>query len=568
MVKLPFIPAPYPDEILGSWLARVSLHNGSGCWRVLLEETGFGRRMVYNIFDLPPHSTKLENLLNALGINYDIAITTLTTYSYWSTFDADLNVQRALQGAPSSPALRRRTFGPSDRVLNRLWIANKFGETFQPLYCPECLRDDFDVYGGLYWHRSHQLPNVFVCGLHQCTLLDACPKCGLVVAPINRRLFDLPRPVCSCGQDLRLKVNPVMFSDAYLRLSRISCQALNMPRPTWDRLQVKSYFRSTLQELGATPPQAYLEVIQKTFDVCKSFADIGCDYIETKFLRRLRFSREFKNIRAPDCCALLVALGIGLERASHGFQCAQVSEKKIPFSYCETIDSARRKIEREHQKHPNRKLHSFGGLYWYLRIYDTAWLASRFDLKKLFDIPSVFDDRKKLSKMLDIVWSLKASLSSPAYFRARCRDSVWLAGLVAERKLIRQEFYMARSKPDSSRVVFNEVMKARIPMMEEALRRALRDEKRPTHIYANTLGALVGLSHGQALWVIKVHPPLKEAINEANAGKYRRQLIWSLRQLQAEGSSINLTKLLANAGLPSTRSMSQLGKDVLKELMQ
>lgn len=42
MRHLPYIPVPYPDEILGSWFARLSLHNGEAAWRSLLKAAGYG----------------------------------------------------------------------------------------------------------------------------------------------------------------------------------------------------------------------------------------------------------------------------------------------------------------------------------------------------------------------------------------------------------------------------------------------------------------------------------------------------------------------------------------------
>lgn len=50
--RLPYVPQPYPDEILGSWLARVFLQNGNGVWRPLMEAAGYGTKLQVPLFDL------------------------------------------------------------------------------------------------------------------------------------------------------------------------------------------------------------------------------------------------------------------------------------------------------------------------------------------------------------------------------------------------------------------------------------------------------------------------------------------------------------------------------------
>lgn len=87
MLNLPYVPQPYTDEILGSWLARAALLNGRGAWRSLLEESGFGRRIEKPIFDMPDYEPKVERLLNHLGCSYEYALLNLSTYQFWASFE-------------------------------------------------------------------------------------------------------------------------------------------------------------------------------------------------------------------------------------------------------------------------------------------------------------------------------------------------------------------------------------------------------------------------------------------------------------------------------------------------
>ena len=76
-VVLPFRLNAYPDEVIGSWLARLKLHNDCGPWRRLLGVTGFGRTLQCAPFERLDWSPKYERLLAALGISYEQAVLSL-----------------------------------------------------------------------------------------------------------------------------------------------------------------------------------------------------------------------------------------------------------------------------------------------------------------------------------------------------------------------------------------------------------------------------------------------------------------------------------------------------------
>jgi hypothetical protein len=40
-------------------------------------------------------------------------------------------------------------------------------------YCPDCVREDIDIYGETYWHRIHQLPAMLYCTKHHVRLYDS-----------------------------------------------------------------------------------------------------------------------------------------------------------------------------------------------------------------------------------------------------------------------------------------------------------------------------------------------------------------------------------------------------------
>ena len=49
----------------------------------------------------------------------------------------------------------------------------KNGEQRYLRYCPLCAKEDRNLYGESYWHRSHQLTGVGICPVHGCKLLNS-----------------------------------------------------------------------------------------------------------------------------------------------------------------------------------------------------------------------------------------------------------------------------------------------------------------------------------------------------------------------------------------------------------
>ncbi|MFY3790689.1 TniQ family protein [Ureibacillus sp. MALMAid1270] len=39
-------------------------------------------------------------------------------------------------------------------------------------YCPKCIKKQFEKHGESYWSRLHQIPGIFVCGIHRSSLVE------------------------------------------------------------------------------------------------------------------------------------------------------------------------------------------------------------------------------------------------------------------------------------------------------------------------------------------------------------------------------------------------------------
>ena len=164
-MMLSYFPAPYPDELLYSVLARFSLHIGSP-GPVYVSEALFGKRNVVATFDLPGHLDELCNRLpKGLGFSADAIIDKHSLFPYFTRY-VSADVQREVREAMHGNSI--------DGIHLRLGIAAfRVQRTHQLRYCHKCSKEMLQQYGELYWRRAHQLPGVLVCPKHACLLSDS-----------------------------------------------------------------------------------------------------------------------------------------------------------------------------------------------------------------------------------------------------------------------------------------------------------------------------------------------------------------------------------------------------------
>jgi hypothetical protein len=160
--QVPFVPRPYPDELLGSWLTRIALHNGGGAWRTMLEVSGYDRRTDSFSIDLVDSTPALTRLLTGLGTNYEDALLTLTTLPYWLAFDATSMENSWILGTTETPRIFAAC-GREKRLIGAIGLSRGTGRAKEVRYCPKCIDQDHCNAGEPYWHRAHQLPNYPIC---------------------------------------------------------------------------------------------------------------------------------------------------------------------------------------------------------------------------------------------------------------------------------------------------------------------------------------------------------------------------------------------------------------------
>jgi len=155
----PIIVAPQTDELLSSWLHRLTYANGVAP-RAFARVLGLGAGMWSPALDLRLPS----DVARLLGANTGVS-------------PNQLSVMTLSHALPKQLLLPLRNSGRRDRAT---WLQ----------FCPRCLADDAQP----YFRRRWRLATRVSCAEHGCRLRDRCPSCGSRVAA-----FDCAR----CGYDLR-----------------------------------------------------------------------------------------------------------------------------------------------------------------------------------------------------------------------------------------------------------------------------------------------------------------------------------------------------------------------------
>lgn len=157
-----FFPDPYPDELLYSVCARLSLRSKYPRITATVREL-FGSENATAIIDLPGRLTFLVSQLPP-GHLYtaERLIEEHTLLPFYAPFLPPERLQNCKEDLCSARG---------NRIRERLGITAsrlKLRECFR--YCPTCVEEDRKKYGETYWHRIHQVTGVEICPHHAISL--------------------------------------------------------------------------------------------------------------------------------------------------------------------------------------------------------------------------------------------------------------------------------------------------------------------------------------------------------------------------------------------------------------
>lgn len=149
---IPILKKYYPDELMYSWIFRLSKMNGLSIQDFDVAYLGeISERLKYDV------KRKYVYLYENMYVKPDI----ITLF-----FDTNLFLFDAMFMSEGCQ---------SKLVSNTFWEKNKINTLMRSeikniSICPMCLKDDVKQYGEAYLHRGHQLSGVQTCYKHHCLL--------------------------------------------------------------------------------------------------------------------------------------------------------------------------------------------------------------------------------------------------------------------------------------------------------------------------------------------------------------------------------------------------------------
>ena len=155
-----FLPKPYPDELIGSVLARGSVHTGLP--PKVLNRLVLGRPHGQVSFFLPSGLPTIARLAHMdseeLALRHTVLPYVTAFMPLRQAVTMRSKVLRPSIDEPGSLASLIKSVTQGTRVLRA---------------CTLCVRDDMAQFGESYWHRSHLIPGVYLCPVHGSPLVEA-----------------------------------------------------------------------------------------------------------------------------------------------------------------------------------------------------------------------------------------------------------------------------------------------------------------------------------------------------------------------------------------------------------
>lgn len=221
------LPKPYPDEVIGSVLARASFQ--TGLRQSTLITAIVGRSRSYGSFLM---SSDIPTLAARCGVDAEELLEMHTVFPYAVAF-----MPASTRARLKAKALSLRTDRESLSSLTKNVSHGLPGKRL----CAKCLEEDLAKHGESYWRRSHLLPGVSRCAAHGLTLrVASLPEVA------RRGEVRLPHEV----QSHRPRFDRML--DTYTELSRLSVSVLG-PRDAGDK-DFLAIYRDRAKDLGYVLP--------------------------------------------------------------------------------------------------------------------------------------------------------------------------------------------------------------------------------------------------------------------------------------------------------------------------
>ncbi len=234
---LPYFPAGFPDETIGSRISRYHILRGQPTIQTTYGQL-FDRLPFSSNAMVHPHLDRLAKKLpgsaahNLMTLHAESTLGPLFQRFAGTRLDSTTTVRGNDAPLPSRP---RRIRG--DSRLTHI--------------CAQCLRDDQTSLGSPYIHRSHQIPGVTSCWRHETRLLDRCPFCRCPFARPNELILSAWLG-CACGSSIaeHVPTEPWSPSEIEREFAEFTRQLLASETVPLSARQLVAIYKHRALELG------------------------------------------------------------------------------------------------------------------------------------------------------------------------------------------------------------------------------------------------------------------------------------------------------------------------------
>jgi hypothetical protein len=426
----PYTCAPYPDELIGSWISRLVVLNAQRSFVLFANKLGLRVNPCTFVANPVNGGKYIKSLSEALGLKNNTFLHQFTTRSYWDAF---------------SPRSRTQDEDCS--------LKNRYSSLPLLRICPDCIQDDTKTVGYAYLHRTHQLPSP-ACPHHPLLLQDSCGVCGLPIL-LTSSLTLIPHR-CQCGADIPATLKRESASETWQALATFTHNALNGSSNELDSFHLSAFAVSCAV---AKQKLSFKESLRRVLIECYGSSGLEwlCRRNEAHAVNvdpKRPFAFTSNKLRPPLIAAVLVGCGVTVDGAkfyvaSHRGSVISNSlvtknNRKESNYFPDSVEEAKQ-MALEFAAKPFRKakfktLRPF--VFWMLYLKEKAWLFDKIISKGsgwsrfTENLPSITKDRET------ILGAQGKSVKKMARARAFTRDKSWFEIYIKKNKSKNRESKM------------------------------------------------------------------------------------------------------------------------------
>lgn len=286
-----YLPEIYPDELVYSWFCRFYVHSGYISHKMALHDILYKKCNNPSKEFIGHLNPEMEQMIKQL-YSIDELIIKHTMYPQYARFIPLEQKKLALYH-----------IGYDFCDVHHLFTVLPRTESEQNLkYCPLCIKEDRDIYGEAYWHRKHQIRNMYACPKHGCMLIDSG-----ITAKSDQTFTLFPAETSVKDAEIRYIDNPLEI--AYIEyLSDIFDAPIDFENDT-PISAVLYHFMSRTKYFKSSGKTRYTK--QLTDDMSVYYKNIGLKGVASIY--QIQRTLLGKGFNFSVVCQIAFFLGMGVE---------------------------------------------------------------------------------------------------------------------------------------------------------------------------------------------------------------------------------------------------------------